>query len=866
MTGVVKLKANAVLSKYKLPLRATYVTQVPVDIPPPDFSKIPGKLTQEFVYHHANGLRAFHLAILQNAEGKNRIVPAVLLKDLKGYPAWYDIRPPDPRPLYNLPSILTRKDDTIIVARNEIMAEAFAPLVPEYVVTTWMLGNQDFHMTDFRTLIGRKVILLKGPKGISERRFKEVSAFCFRMGVKGMTHQTPRQVVNSLGRPLVSDWAESYITTMSRGTAPPQLDQKTRPECKQAIDTNLVTPVELATNLDVAAIKSAAQPQKQNTVPSTSKAAECSDDWLEEAFQYFGVQIDIAENFGVTPRGIIKHDVDRQGRPITVNACSPLVILGRTVVGEAACEWGYLVGFRNPIGIWEKAIIPARMFAGDGKEIRELLGDRGVVLPIDLPERKAMMEYIAWAQHARIVEVARQPGWHKDNYLLPEETISPPGMPRDVVLDMGGRKNSLRKAGTKEAWQTAAKLAESNSRAALALMTAFAGPLLRPLHQLGGGIHLHGASSTGKTSLLILAGSVWGGGGSDGFARPWRMTTNGAEGLIADHNDLILPLDELTTVTPEQASELFYMLANGHGKARAKKDGSSQDSVQWSALVLSSGEHSAEQQLKSGRLGKRSGGGLTVRMIDVPIQYDEMQSFEELGPFESSREFVNAMKQICRANYGHAGPAFVRFLLQDKDQHLASAQQKIQEFISRMYEDGDDAQVERVATTFGLIAAAGHLAVVAGVLPWAAESVDYGVETCFKAWRDHRGGGESEERRSARKQLAGFFEAHGASRFEVLSRDPNEDEENALCRKDDFPVRDRCGYRVKEDDGSYLYFVLPNAWEAEVCDSHDHKLVETIAAEAGALWLGENGRKRRNVRLPDYSGTVRVVAIRPHLL
>lgn len=232
----------------------------------------------------------------------------------------------------------------------------------------------------------------------------------------------------------------------------------------------------------------------------------------------------------------------------------------------------------------------------------------------------------------------------------------------------------------------------------------------------------------------------------------------------------------------------------------------------------------------------------------------------------STTALAQVMRAMSKTHYGHAGPEFMTYILQDIDRHVSRANDIVQAFVETVYEDEDDAQVERVATTFGLIKAAGHLAVEAGILPWSPHSVDQAVTTCFHAWRDHRGGGESEERRSARKHLAGFFEAHGASRFEELSFDPNEDEENALARRDEFPVRDRCGYKVKEDDGSYLYYVLPNAWEREVCDDHDHKLMETIAAEAGALWLGEHGRKRRQKRLPDYSKPIRVVAIRPHLL
>jgi uncharacterized protein (DUF927 family) len=50
----------------------------------------------------------------------------------------------------------------------------------------------------------------------------------------------------------------------------------------------------------------------------------------------------------------------------------------------------------------------------------------------------------------------------------------------------------------------------------LAISAAFAGPLLNLIDAESGGFHLRGASSIGKTTALVLAGSVWGGGGVKG--------------------------------------------------------------------------------------------------------------------------------------------------------------------------------------------------------------------------------------------------------------------------------------------------------------------------------------------------------------
>lgn len=184
--------------------------------------------------------------------------------------------------------------------------------------------------------------------------------------------------------------------------------------------------------------------------------------------------------------------------------------------------------------------------------------------------------------------------------------------------------------------------------------------------------------------------------------------------------------------------------------------------------------------------------------------------------------------------------------------------------LERMLDDDDDPQIQRVATRFAAVAAAGHLAEQAGILQISPEQIDDAAILCFGAWIEARGGGQSEEWRNAARHLQHFFEAHGPTRFERLEhgKTANDDAE----RSDGFAIRDRCGYRVEQEDGAWLYYVLPSAWERDVCGPHSPDLMVKIAKNCGALICGEGGRTKKNVRLPDYPNTTRVYAIRPDLL
>lgn len=96
---------------------------------------------------------------------------------------------------------------------------------------------------------------------------------------------------------------------------------------------------------------------------------------------------------------------------------------------------------------------------------------------------------------------------------------------------------------------------------------AFAGALAEIAGEDSGGFHLRGASSSGKSTVLRLAASVW--GNPSTYVRLWRGTVNGLEGLATLHNDGLLILDAIGQVDPDDAGEAAYLLANGQGKVRA---------------------------------------------------------------------------------------------------------------------------------------------------------------------------------------------------------------------------------------------------------------------------------------------------------
>jgi putative DNA primase/helicase len=120
-------------------------------------------------------------------------------------------------------------------------------------------------------------------------------------------------------------------------------------------------------------------------------------------------------------------------------------------------------------------------------------------------------------------------GWHKRLFVLPNGSFGQ-GTEKAILKRPSEIQHAYRKAGTLIEWQNSiAKYAVGDSRLELGISIAFAGPLMQLVGMDGGGFHLRGDTSTGKTTALRMAASVWGGGDLGGYIRRWRTTCNALE-------------------------------------------------------------------------------------------------------------------------------------------------------------------------------------------------------------------------------------------------------------------------------------------------------------------------------------------------
>jgi uncharacterized protein (DUF927 family) len=547
--------------------------------------------------------------------------------------------------------------------------------------------------------------------------------------------------------------------------------------------------------------------------------------------------------FAMRRHGLVWRDADDDDKPERVLA-GPFDVIAETRDVEGT-SWGVLLSWRDHDGREHRHPIPRASLAGDGAEARRLLLDGGLYVAPDRACRERLTAFLLSVRSDERVTATSRIGWHGSTFVLPGGSVGAHG--NEELLLQGGSavENSFRCRGTLKEWQDdVAGYARGNSRLLLALSTAFAASLLRPCDAESGGIHLNGASSTGKTTALAVAGSVWGGGQSGGYVRSWRATANGLETVALGHCDALLCLDELAQIAPREAGEAAYLLANGAAKSRSTRDGSARRAARWRVLFLSSGEIGLADKVAEDGRGTRLAAGQQVRIVDLAADAGAgFGLFEELHGFPSAEAFARHLRQASSVQYGTACRAFLQSIASEVDAVRSAANASVSSFVAAHVPANADGQVERVARRFGLIAAAGEIAVTAQVLPWSPGEAMRAAARCFHDWLGARGGVGPAEIRDGVERVRSFLLSNGQARF-LPAWDRNPEEQ--------FVIRDLAGFRRRTDDG-WDYYVTSAAWAQEICRGFNPSSIARALAESGMLVLPTTGPHRSvSVKVPGH--------------
>lgn len=540
----------------------------------------------------------------------------------------------------------------------------------------------------------------------------------------------------------------------------------------------------------------------------------------------------------------------REGEPQWI--CGPLEISAFTRDAQGS-EWGRLLVFRDRDGQEHRWPMPMSMLAGSGEELRAELLRQGLdVTPVAV-RRGKLAEYIAQARPEAKARCVLRTGWHGGAFVLPSMAYGESA--GEPLLFQGAMSDgvALGCAGTVDEWRTlVAAPCAGNSRLVLALSAAFAGPCLGLLDSEGGGFHLRGGSSSGKSTALAAAASVF---GPPAYARTWRATDNALEAVASMYSDLLLPLDEIGQLDPRNAGAAAYLLANGHGKGRSNRDGTARAPQRFRVLFLSAGEIGLGDLVTAS--GNKLRAGHEVRVIDVPADIEGAAGiFERVPDGTTPGEFADALKRAAATHHGHALAQWLDMLTRDPGAAQGELRANRDAVFDSLCDGLASGQVRRVAQRFALVAAAGEMATCRGLTGWQRGEAIWAARACYGDWLRMRGTAGASEPVAMLGQVRLFLELHGEGRFSPW-RDNGENHKPRTIN--------RAGFRKgTDDDGGTAYYIDGEVFRREVCAGFDPRQVARALANAGALRLGSGGEFTRKERLPD-GRSARVYVVLPAL-
>jgi hypothetical protein len=281
----------------------------------------------------------------------------------------------------------------------------------------------------------------------------------------------------------------------------------------------------------------------------------------------------------------------------------PLHFLARTRNSESEA-WGLLLAWHDLDNVPHRwAMLASLLYDTKQSWLATLLhgGWRGGIGSRAKGLLAQLLATVTVHSRARCVDCT---GWHGQAFVLPDAVYGQ-GEER-LVLQSSLAVNPFRQARTLEEWNaTIGAWARGNRLLMFAISAALSGPLLDLAGMDSGGFHYYGKSSSGKSTLIRAAWSVW---GPRQGVRAWRATSNGLESISALHNDALLCLDEIGQAPSKVVGEAVYMIANGQGKSRSQVDGSARALRTWRLAVMSNGEPTIAdkmredgQQIRAGR-------------------------------------------------------------------------------------------------------------------------------------------------------------------------------------------------------------------------------------------------------------------------
>jgi hypothetical protein len=305
----------------------------------------------------------------------------------------------------------------------------------------------------------------------------------------------------------------------------------------------------------------------------------------------------------------------------------------------------------------------------DKTELRKVLSMHDVM--VSAKQYDIIFDYIITANgllrtKERAERMRTQFGWadNDSKFIIGDQEITAQGNyyspPSSVTESIAPH---LAPAGDMKKWQEVFNLYNTPGLEAhaFAALTAFGAPLLRFTGQSGAAINvIHPNSGTGKTTILHMCNSVW--GHPRDLCSTQKDTDNARILKLGIMNNLPYCVDEITNMSGMAFSDLIYAMSNGKGKDRMEASGNRlrANTTKWQTISLMSSNAAFYEKLQG---PKNTPDGEMMRMIEYKIDYANV-----LDVNHAKEMFDHQLLE----NYGHAGPIFAAWLVNNKEEAEAT--------------------------------------------------------------------------------------------------------------------------------------------------------------------------------------------------
>ena len=231
---------------------------------------------------------------------------------------------------------------------------------------------------------------------------------------------------------------------------------------------------------------------------------------------------------------------------------------------------------------------------------------------LEEPETGKMIKWLAtYIYNNEIPEtkIFNRFGWKNNNeFLLGNRLYTSQGVQPAKLVNIPQKNiDCFNQKGTIEGWLEMTAPILEYPMARFKCYASCAAPLLKMLHHSSIVLLDYGESQTGKTLTSLVAMSIWGEPHDQQISN--HSTKVGKELMLAMNSDIPIFIDEMQVSSDEENQELVYLIANGAGKRKGKKDGGLQEILDWLTIGLFTGEKPIS--------GGSSLLGVTSRLLEI---------------------------------------------------------------------------------------------------------------------------------------------------------------------------------------------------------------------------------------------------------